>query len=529
MSETVGEAFVKIRPDFSGFAGEVKRGVTGTGTKEGEQVGRQMGQGIEKGVASQGSNVQRRIGGIFSGAGSLIEQTFGIPTLGVFDRVGGKIGEIEGKSKGLGATLASIGKGVALGGLAAFAGIATFSIKRALEGEQALVRLQNAIHNAGPEFAGLEKRAESLAGQFAKWGFTNDELEATLTKLIPVTKNEADAVAKATLAANFAKQAHISLESATNLVAQAETGRLRGIAKYIGGLKDANGATLSAEVALSKLAAVTSGAADRSASKFSGRLQALHAQVQNLAEKIGNALIPIIEKMVSAISVAVDWLEKHKAIAIALAIVVGTVLVAALVAMAAAAVTAAATTVIAMAPVLIPILAIGLAIADVILLWQRFGGDFEQAVNDTIIPAINTFIDGINTIIDGLNAIPLLGFDIAHVGYVGDLGGGGGGFNPSGGVGSKPYGPPLPGGAQYSKPIGPGLNGYASGGVVPGMVGAAQLAIVHGGEEVLTPAQRKNHGGDELHVHFHGVNPDSNTAAIRAARRLRIAQRLVAL
>ena len=39
------------------------------------------------------------------------------------------------------------------------------------------------------------------------------------------------------------------------------------------------------------------------------------------------------------------------------------------------------------------------------------------------------------------------------------------------------------------------LLGFASGGVVPGPTGQAQLAVVHGGEQVLTPAQQRNAGG----------------------------------
>jgi len=39
----------------------------------------------------------------------------------------------------------------------------------------------------------------------------------------------------------------------------------------------------------------------------------------------------------------------------------------------------------------------------------------------------------------------------------------------------------------------PKLNipGFASGGIVPGPVGTPQLAVVHGGEEVRTPAQQR--------------------------------------
>jgi TP901 family phage tail tape measure protein len=44
------------------------------------------------------------------------------------------------------------------------------------------------------------------------------------------------------------------------------------------------------------------------------------------------------------------------------------------------------------------------------------------------------------------------------------------------------------------------IGSFATGGVVPGMMGAPQLALVHGGEQVLTPSQRG--GGDTYNFSF---------------------------
>lgn len=49
----------------------------------------------------------------------------------------------------------------------------------------------------------------------------------------------------------------------------------------------------------------------------------------------------------------------------------------------------------------------------------------------------------------------------------------------------------------------PTIKGYATGGIVPGAIGMPQLAIVHGGENVQTPAQQSAAGGD---VHYWTVN-----------------------
>lgn len=53
------------------------------------------------------------------------------------------------------------------------------------------------------------------------------------------------------------------------------------------------------------------------------------------------------------------------------------------------------------------------------------------------------------------------------------------------------------------------MMGFADGGIVPGPLGSPQLAVVHGGEEVLTPAQRQAGGGVMNHtgtITVKGVN-----------------------
>jgi hypothetical protein len=64
-----------------------------------------------------------------------------------------------------------------------------------------------------------------------------------------------------------------------------------------------------------------------------------------------------------------------------------------------------------------------------------------------------------------------------------------------------------PGGGRSSGS--PGVPGYATGGVVPGPMGAPQLAVVHGGEQVLTPAQRGGGGGIAIYNYGVMAGPDA--------------------
>lgn len=68
------------------------------------------------------------------------------------------------------------------------------------------------------------------------------------------------------------------------------------------------------------------------------------------------------------------------------------------------------------------------------------------------------------------------------------------------------------------------IPGFASGGVVPGAAGSPQLAVVHGGEQVLTPAQRRGRAGVgggamggatiNLTVHAGLANPHETAMAV---------------
>lgn len=59
------------------------------------------------------------------------------------------------------------------------------------------------------------------------------------------------------------------------------------------------------------------------------------------------------------------------------------------------------------------------------------------------------------------------------------------------------------------------IFGFASGGVVPGAMGAPQLALVHGGEEVLTPGQR---AGTVINIYM----PNARLSTPEDARRLAV-------
>lgn len=108
------------------------------------------------------------------------------------------------------------------------------------------------------------------------------------------------------------------------------------------------------------------------------------------------------------------------------------------------------------------------------------GSDLGQAFVEGIVGMINWIIRQINDAIPDKISIPLApDITLPNIPEIG--------VPPSQGGGGRQWG---------------GMMQYAEGGIVPGPVGAAQLAVVHGGERVLTPAQQRQQGTNvEIHIH----------------------------
>jgi hypothetical protein len=219
-----------------------------------------------------------------------------------------------------------------------------------------------------------------------QYGFTNAQTQEALGNLTTALKDPQKALDDLSIAADLAKFKHIDLATAATAVARAQEGNLRALKqlgidlpiagagaaklaaahdalskatdaastflkahsdavyvasvnhdayeKLLGKVSDAqqkvNSVSDAGKEIMKGLSDAIGGQAAASAETFSGKMQALKAQSEDVAKNIGMALIPILEKLVTAIKDVVDWFGKHKAIAEAIGITIGTVLVAAI-------------------------------------------------------------------------------------------------------------------------------------------------------------------------------------------------------
>ena len=293
---------------------------------------------------------------------------------------------VEGKGMSSFDKLAGFGKAALFGLGAAAVGVGVLGVEMADKFEVSHAKLETALKNAGTSFEAFKDPIGKAQKQMEAYGYTNAQTQEALGNLTTALKDPNKALADLSLAADLAKFKHIDLASAATAVARAQEGNLRALKQLgidlpisAGGaakLEKANeGVSKATENAtnflklhgdavnasskhheayqklldkvqaaqdqvntvssagteiMKGLSAAIGGQAATQAETFSGKMQALKAQSEDVVKNIGMALIPILEKLVTAIKDVVDWFGKHKAVAEAVGILIGSVLVTAI-------------------------------------------------------------------------------------------------------------------------------------------------------------------------------------------------------
>lgn len=258
-------------------------------------------------------------------------------------------GNVSANADTMGSKFAAFGKKVALVTGAAGLAVAGLSVKMAIDFENSHARFVTALKASGQSFAQWQPQVNKAQQSLENMGFTNSDVQNSLSRLVPATKNAKQATSDLAIAANIAAKQHISLETATGLLVKTEGGRYVGLTRTLGVSKEVIASFHSTADAVDYLRTHFAGQGAAAADTFGGKIQVLKAKLTDLGVKIGQALIPIIEALVNAIQSAIAWFEKHRTIAIALGVVIGTVLVAAMATWVAGVVAGAATAVASMA------------------------------------------------------------------------------------------------------------------------------------------------------------------------------------
>lgn len=214
-----------------------------------------------------------------------------------------------GKRMGRLGTLGKLGvAGGAVAGLAAVGKGLQSSVKAAEQAELAQARLRQALKASNVSYKTHGKAIDKAIQKTSKLaGLDDEELSDSFAKLVRTTGSVKRAMKDMGLAADIARGRNISLEQATKIVEKAETGQLRGL-KAIGvHIGKGTTATQALERAQKKFA----GSAVSYGKTAAGAQAKLSVAFENLKEKIGAKLIPVITKLALKLVNFVDWAEKN--------------------------------------------------------------------------------------------------------------------------------------------------------------------------------------------------------------------------
>ena len=263
--------------------------------------------------------------------------------------------------------------------------IAAFAVDQTSKLEDANAQLDNAFKNAGTTVEAHKGKLDKVGSQLEKYGYTNAQTAEAVARMTTVNGNAKLSMDSMGLAADVAKNRHLDLTKAGDLLAKTMAGsttaaKKMGIAipESVANIQDP--AQKSAAM-MQLLQDHFKGSADAAAGTLKGKLDAAKASLGDMAAKIGEKLVPIISKLVDWLMKTVDWLKKHKGVMIAVAAIVGGIVLVVLAAYVVSMTAAAVATVAATWPILLIIGIIALLVLGVIMMWKHFGW-FRTAVKE---------------------------------------------------------------------------------------------------------------------------------------------------
>jgi len=233
---------------------------------------------------------------------------------------------MEVRANAAGASLSRMQKAAVVTGVAframalASVAIGVLSIKAAMDSEQAFARMDIAVNNAKDSTGATAEEFRKTAEANTALGFSVKDTAQALGTLTTATSSTKEAQALLGSAMSLARYKHIDLGTAATIMARATQGSAKAF-KELGITLDTH---LPKQQAINKgldqLNAKLAGQTQAYLDTFAGKMSALGAKTELLAEKFGNMLIPYVSKLV-------DFFSRFgKQIAIVTGITIGAVI-----------------------------------------------------------------------------------------------------------------------------------------------------------------------------------------------------------
>lgn len=220
--------------------------------------------------------------------------------------------QIDKQSVSLRKSLGGFAKTAALGAGAAGIGALVVGLKGAVsaakEAEKAQARLEQALASANISYDKHGAAINAAIQKTSKLAALDDEdLSDAFAKLVRTTGDVTKATEGMALAADIARARNISLEAATKMVEKAQAGQETAFTRVGIRLKKNQDATDALTIAQERFG----GAAEKYGKTAAGSQERLSVAFENLQEKVGAKVIPIMTKLVEALLKVVTWAEQN--------------------------------------------------------------------------------------------------------------------------------------------------------------------------------------------------------------------------
>jgi len=181
--------------------------------------------------------------------------------------------------------------------------LAVDGVKAAIEDEQAQIKLASALEKAtGATNAQIKAVEDQILKTSLATGVADDKLRPALQRLAVATGDTEEAQKLLNLALDISAATGKPLETVSNALGKAYEGNTTALVKLNAGISTAEAKTLGYTGAVEQLTDLYGGAAAKNADTFQGRIDRVKVAFDETKESIGQALLPIVEKLLGFIT-----------------------------------------------------------------------------------------------------------------------------------------------------------------------------------------------------------------------------------
>ena len=181
--------------------------------------------------------------------------------------------------------------------------LAVDGVKAAIEDEQAQLKLASALEKAT---GATQNQIKAVEDQILKTslatGVADDKLRPALQRLAVATGDTQKAQDLLNLALDISAATGKPLETVSNALGKAYEGNTGALAKLQAGISLTDAKALGYTGSIQKLTDLYGGAAAANADTFAGRIDVIKNAFNETKESIGQALLPIVEKLLGFIT-----------------------------------------------------------------------------------------------------------------------------------------------------------------------------------------------------------------------------------